>query len=62
MLLMLRLTPEQLDNTLTTIQIHGYGDFFRNPPELSLLLYKWDEMRNELVHIDLDQYEVKDSP
>jgi hypothetical protein len=57
---MLHLTPEQLDNALTAIQVHGYGDFFPDPPELSLLVDRWDDIRNELVQVDLDLYEGRD--
>src|SRR5450755_3394322 len=57
---MLRLTVEQLDNALTAIQMHGYGDFFPEPPELSLLVDRWDDIRAELVQVDLDLYEGHD--
>lgn len=57
---MLRLTAEHLDNALTAIQMHGYGDFFPEPPELSLLVDRWDDIRAELVQVDLDLYEGHD--
>jgi hypothetical protein len=57
---MLRLSPDELDRALLAIQAHGYGDFFPNPPELSLLVGKWDEIRNELSQMDLDLYEGYD--
>jgi hypothetical protein len=57
---MLRLSPDELDRALLAIQVHGYGDFFPDPPELSLLVAKWDEIRNELALVDLDLYEGYD--
>jgi hypothetical protein len=57
---MLRLSADELDKALLAIQIHGYGDFFPDPPELSLLVDKWDEIRNELAQVDLDLYEGHD--
>jgi len=53
---MLRFTPDELDLALAAIQIHGYGDFFPEPPELSLLVDNWSDLRNELAHVDLDLY------
>ena len=57
---MLRLSPDELDRALLAIQVHGYGDFFPDLPELSLLVAKWDEIRNELAQVDLDLYEGYD--
>jgi len=31
---MLRLSPDELDKALLAIQLHGYGDFFPDPPEI----------------------------
>jgi hypothetical protein len=56
----LRLSPDELDKSLLAIQRHGYGDFFPDPPELSLLVDKWDEIRAELAQVDLDLYEGHD--
>jgi hypothetical protein len=57
---MLRLTPDQLDYALTAVLIHGYGEFFPDPPELDLVVNKWSEVRSELSQIDLDLYEGYD--
>jgi hypothetical protein len=57
---MLRLTPDSLDQALNAIQLHGYGEFFPEPPEFSLLVSKWDEIRAELAQVDLDLYEGYD--
>src|SRR5713101_2158893 len=57
---MLHLTPDELDRSITAILLHGYGDFFPDPPELSLLVNKWEDIRKELVQVDLDLYEGYD--
>jgi Reverse transcriptase (RNA-dependent DNA polymerase) len=57
---MLRLTAKQLDQSLSAVQLHGYGDFFPEPPELFLLVTRWNEIREELVKVDLDLYEGYD--
>jgi hypothetical protein len=43
------------------IQLHGYGDFFPDPPELSLVIGKWSDIRAELAQVDLDLYEGYDA-
>ena len=57
---MLRLSSDQLDHALNAILIHGYGDFFPEPPELSLLVDNWEKLRDELAKLDLDLYEGHD--
>jgi hypothetical protein len=57
---MLHLTPDSLDQALNAIQVHGYGEFFPDPPEFSLLVSKWNEVRSELIQVDLDLYEGYD--
>jgi hypothetical protein len=53
---MLHLDPDLLDESLTAVVLHGYGDFFPEPPELDLLVKNWDSIRDELARIDLDLY------
>jgi hypothetical protein len=57
---MLHLTADQLDLSLSAVLVHGYGDFFPDPPELSLLVNEWDSIRGELARVDLDQYDGHD--
>jgi hypothetical protein len=57
---MLHLDKDLLDQSLHAVRVHGYGDFFPEPPELSLITGKWDEVRDELSKIDLDIYESHD--
>jgi hypothetical protein len=57
---MLHLTADRLDQSLTAVLLHGYGDFFPDPPEMSLLVDEWDRIKIELGGIDLDQYEGYD--
>ena len=57
---MLSLGELELDRALAAIQGHGYGDFFPDPPELSLLVAKWPEIRADLLRVDLDLYEGYD--
>lgn len=57
---MLHLTIDQLDQSLTAVLVHGYGDFFPDPPEMSLLVNEWESIKTELAGIDLDQYEGHD--
>lgn len=57
---MLSLGELDLDRALAAIQGHGYGDFFPDPPELSLLVAKWPEIRADLLRVDLDLYEGYD--
>src|ERR1019366_10516360 len=57
---MLHLTTDQLDSALNAVLAHGYGDFFPDPPELSLLVNKWEGIRDELSKVDLDQYDGHD--
>jgi hypothetical protein len=57
---MLHLSSDALDHALCAIQLHGYGDFFPDPPELSLVGNNWKEIRDELAQIDLDLYEGYD--
>jgi hypothetical protein len=57
---MLRLLPDQLDHALNAVLLHGYGDFFPEPPELSLLVDNWKDFRDELANVDLDLYEGHD--
>lgn len=57
---MLSLSEVELDRALAAIRGHGYGDFFPEPPELSLLATNWAEIRAELVRVDLDLYEGYD--
>ena len=54
---MLRLSETELDNALAAVEHHGYGDFFPDPPELSLLRANWASIRPELSQIDLDIYD-----
>jgi hypothetical protein len=51
---MLRLSPNELDLALNAVLLHGYGDFFPEPPELQLLIENWKDFRNELAQVDLD--------
>jgi hypothetical protein len=57
---MLHLTADQLDNSLNAVLAHGYGDFFPDPPELSVLVSEWNEIRDELTKVDLDLYDGHD--
>jgi hypothetical protein len=57
---MLHLTTDQLDRALTAVLVHGYGDFFPDPPELSLLVNGWADIKGELAKVDLDQYDGYD--
>ncbi|HZQ93889.1 MAG TPA: RNA-directed DNA polymerase [Candidatus Sulfotelmatobacter sp.] len=57
---MLRLSSAQLDHALSAVLLHGYGDFFPQPPELSLLVDNWKTFRDELAKVDLDLYEGQD--
>src|ERR1700722_4835474 len=57
---MLHLTIDQLDRALAAVLIHGYGDFFPDPPELSLLVDGWEEIKGELANVDLDLYDGHD--
>jgi hypothetical protein len=53
---MLNISEHELDHALSAIQKHGYGDFFPEPPELSVLVSNWADVRVELARIDLDLY------
>ena len=57
---MLNLSELQRDHALAAIRSHGYGDFFRDPPELPLLVANWAQVRTELTRIDLDLYQGYD--
>lgn len=57
---MLYLTTDQLNSALNAVLAHGYGDFFPDPPELSLLVNNWEGIRDELAKLDLDQYDGHD--
>lgn len=57
---MLFLSELELDHALAAIQRHGYGDFFPEPPELSLLTRNWGDIRAALAQVDLDLYEGYD--
>jgi hypothetical protein len=53
---MLELDGQLLDSALEAVANHGYGDFFPEPPELPIILAKWDELRPYLADLDLDTY------
>ncbi len=53
---MLNLSEAELDRALAAIRGHGYGDFFPEPPELSLMVANWVDIRAELARVDLDLY------
>jgi len=53
---MLNLSEHELDLALAAINKHGYGDFFPEPPELSLLIANWQDIRAGIAQVDLDLY------
>src|SRR5215472_17968283 len=53
---MFRLSASSLNNALSAVNNHGYGDFFPEPPEWELVQADWDEVRQFLESQDLDTY------
>ena len=53
---MVKLGASLLDRSLAAIQLHGYGDFFPEPPEFKIVADNWDEVRTALANTDLDTY------
>src|SRR5437868_79222 len=54
---MLKLTEKALDNALAAVELHGYGSFFPDPPEMAVLNNSWPEIRLALSQLDLDTYQ-----
>ncbi len=52
----MNLSENSLDNALSALEHHGYGDFLPEPPEFQLLKDNWEALRPELAAIDLDTY------
>ena len=52
----MNLSENSLDNALSALEHHGYGDFLPKPPEFQLLKDNWSTVRPELAAIDLDTY------
>ena len=52
----MKLSESSLDQGLSAIENHGFGDFLPEPPELQLLNNNWAAIREELSNSDLDTY------
>ena len=52
----MNLSEDSLDNALSALEHHGYGDFLPEPPEFQLLKDNWGAIKPELAAIDLDTY------
>lgn len=53
---MFKLTLDELQSAFEAIEYHGYSALLPTPPEWSVVQREWQEIKQELAAIDLDNY------